>query len=127
VLECLASNKPKLGEDCHSQVFKVRKQEFQDSSSDFALLNACHSMVRQFCYDIDRSKALDCLKRYKDEPMFDDKCRTFVINRMIEQNTDYRFNAALQNACSLDISRHCKQVCLVKHNMIIKINEFLRN
>ena len=69
-------------------------------------------MIRQFCHDINRSQALDCLKRYKDEPTFDDKCKNVVVRRMIEQNTDYRFNTALQVACSSDINKHCKEVCL---------------
>ena len=112
VLECLSSNKPKLGEACRSQVFRVRKQEFQDSSSDFALFNECHTMVRQFCRDVDRSKALDCLKLYKDNYMFDDKCREFVMKRMAEQNTDYRFNNALQAVCSKDINRHCNKASI---------------
>ncbi|KOC67661.1 Golgi apparatus protein 1 [Habropoda laboriosa] len=112
ILECLAAHKSKLSDACHKQLFKVRKQEFQDSSSDFALLNSCHLMVRQFCHDISRSQALDCLKKYKDEPTFDDKCKNIVIRRMIEQNTDYRFNTALQTACSYDINKHCKEVLL---------------
>ena len=102
--------KPKLSDECHKQLFKVRKQEFEDSSNDFALLNTCHSMVTLFCHDVDRSLALNCLKKYKDEPVFDNKCKDFVIQRMIEQNTDYRFNTALQNSCSVDINKHCKQV-----------------
>ncbi|XP_001605655.2 Golgi apparatus protein 1 [Nasonia vitripennis] len=110
ILECLAANKPKLGEACHALLFKIRTQEFVDSSVDFALLNACHTMVRQFCRQSDG--ALDCLKQHKDDAMFDDKCRTFVINRMAEQNTDYRFNVALQQFCSSDIDRHCKQIIL---------------
>lgn len=110
VLECLASNKPKLGESCHAQLFKARTQEFQDSSIDFALLNVCSYMVRQFCRQSDQEQTLDCLKQHKDDAMFDDRCRTFVINRMAEQNTDYRFNVALQHSCSPDIDRHCKQV-----------------
>lgn len=112
VLECLAAHKSKLSDGCHKQLFKVRKQEFQDSSSDFALLNGCRAMVRQFCSDISRSQALDCLKRYKDVPSFDDKCKNIVVRRMIEQNTDYRFNTALQAACSYDINKHCKEVLL---------------
>lgn len=78
-------------------------------------------MIRQFCHDINRSQALDCLKRYKDEPTFDDKCKNIVIRRMIEQNTDYRFNTALQVACSSDINKHCKEVCL----KILHLNLFL--
>ncbi|XP_006615715.1 Golgi apparatus protein 1 isoform X2 [Apis dorsata] len=112
ILECLAAHKSKLSDACHKQLFKVRKQEFQDSSSDFALLNNCRIMVRQFCHDISRSQALDCLKKYKDEPTFDDKCKNIVVRRMIEQNTDYRFNTALQIACSYDINKHCKEVLL---------------
>ncbi|CAK9798296.1 Golgi apparatus protein 1 [Anthophora plagiata] len=112
VLECLARHKSKLSDACHKQFFKVRKQEFQDSSSDFALLNTCRVMIRQFCHDISRSQALDCLKKYKDEQTFDEKCKHIVIQRMIEQNTDYRFNTALQTACSYDINKHCKEVLL---------------
>ena len=112
ILECLAAHKSKLSDACHKQLFKVRKQEFQDSSSDFALLNTCRVMVRQFCHDVSRSQALDCLKRYKDEPTFDEKCKNIVVRRMIEQNTDYRFNTALQTACSSDINKHCKEVLL---------------
>ncbi|XP_029049319.2 Golgi apparatus protein 1 [Osmia bicornis bicornis] len=112
ILECLAAHKSKLSDACHKQLFKVRKQEFQDSSSDFALLNTCRVMVRQFCHDVSRSQALDCLKKYKDDPTFDEKCKNIVIRRMIEQNTDYRFNSALQAACSYDINKHCKEVLL---------------
>ncbi|KAG8034414.1 hypothetical protein G9C98_007490 [Cotesia typhae] len=111
VLECLASKKNKLSVLCHKQLFKVRQQDFQDSSSDFLLLNTCRSMMKQYCLeDIDKSKALECLKRWKDEPAFDEKCKNVVLKRMIEQNTDYRFNVALQSSCSRDIVSHCQEV-----------------
>lgn len=110
ILECLASHKSQLSIECRKQLFKVRKQEFDDSSIDFALLHNCHSMVTQFCHTVDRSEILNCLKRYKDDSTFDEKCKNFVIHRMIEQNTDYRFNSHLQTACSSDISKHCKEV-----------------
>lgn len=110
-MECLASKKNKLSELCHKQLFKVRQQDFQDSSSDFLLLNTCRSMMKQYCLeDIDKSKALECLKRWKDEPAFDEKCKNVVLKRMIEQNTDYRFNVALQSSCSRDIVSHCQEV-----------------
>lgn len=112
VLECLASQKSKLSEQCHKRLFNVRKQEFQDSSIDFALINTCRAMIRQFCHDVNRQQSLDCLKRYKDDVTFDDKCKNIVIRRMIEQNTDYRFNTALQNACAYDIDRNCKGVLI---------------
>lgn len=80
-------------------------------------------MIRQYCHDVSKSQTLDCLKRYKDELTFDDKCKNIVIRRMIEQNTDYRFNNALQNACFYDIDKHCKEV---KFNVCRKFNYKLR-
>ncbi|XP_015608654.1 Golgi apparatus protein 1 isoform X2 [Cephus cinctus] len=112
ILECLASQKHKLSEQCHTQLFKVRKQEFQDSSSDFALLEACRSMISLFCNYMDGASALSCLKVAKNRPSFDEKCKSMVVRRMIEQNTDYRFNVALQSACVTDIDRHCKEVLM---------------
>ncbi|XP_015515645.1 Golgi apparatus protein 1 [Neodiprion lecontei] len=110
ILECLASNKQFLSDDCHKKLFNVRKQELRDSSSDFALLNKCHAMLRQYCHEESQSQALTCLKKFKDERTFDDGCKDIVIQRMIEQNTDYRFNPKLQSACSSDIDKHCKNV-----------------
>jgi len=118
VLECLASHKSKLSDMCHKEVFIVRKQEFQDSSSDVPLLSTCRVMIRQYCHDASKSQALDCLKKYKDELTFDDKCKNIVIRRMIEQNTDYRFNTALQSSCGNDINRHCKEVSLYRYNFV---------
>lgn len=105
-----------MSDTCHKQLFKVRRQEFQDSSVDYVLFNNCKTMIKQFCHTVDHSQALECLKMYKNEPMFDDKCKNIVIKRMIEQNTDYRFNTALQSACTPDINRHCKEVLMREPN-----------
>ncbi|XP_011302233.1 Golgi apparatus protein 1 [Fopius arisanus] len=111
ILECLASRKAKLSSICHKQLFKVRQQEFLDSSSDFLLWNTCRSMIGQFCQrEPDKSKVLDCLKGVKDEDSFDEKCKDVVVRRMIEQNTDYRFNGALHAACAHDIVAQCDKV-----------------
>lgn len=67
-------------------------------------------MLRQYCHDTDRSKTLDCLKIYKDEPLFDSACHLVVVNRMISQNMDFRFNPALQEACSSNIADHCTAI-----------------
>lgn len=125
VLECLATQKNKLSDQCHKQLFKVRHQEFQDSSTDFMLLNSCRSMIRQFCYDVDRAQALDCLKNNKDQVAFDAKCKNVVIRRMIEQNTDYRFNGALQSACSKEIADHCSEVSNL-YQQISQRNDLLK-
>lgn len=67
-------------------------------------------MLRQYCHDSDNAKALECLKIYKDEPLFDAKCHLVVVNRMIEQNMDYRFNPALQGACASNIAEYCTEI-----------------
>lgn len=67
-------------------------------------------MIRQYCHDTEKSKLLDCLKVHKDEMQFDTSCHLVVINRMIEQNMDYRFNPRLQEACSKNIADYCTKI-----------------
>lgn len=67
-------------------------------------------MLRQYCHETERPKALECLKIHKDEPLFDTNCHLVVVNRMIEQNLDYRFNPALQDACSSNIAEYCTPI-----------------
>lgn len=67
-------------------------------------------MINQYCHDTDKSKVLECLKVHKDELKFDQSCHLIVINRMIEQNTDYRFNPRLQEACSKNIAEYCTKI-----------------
>ncbi|GFG30167.1 hypothetical protein Cfor_10154 [Coptotermes formosanus] len=110
VLECLQMNKPELTGDCHRAIFHVEKQELQDSSVDYTLLTTCKHMIRQFCHEEDKSQALVCLKRYKDETTFDAKCKVIVVRRMIEQSHDYRFNPLLMKGCHIDISKFCSGV-----------------
>lgn len=38
---------------------------------------------------------------------FSESCKVVVVNRLIEQNKDYRFNNKLQNACEIDIRKYC--------------------
>lgn len=110
VLECLQINKPGLKDECHRAIFSVEKQELQDSSVDYTLLTTCRRMIRQFCHEEDQSQALVCLKRFKDEPTFDPKCKVIVVRRMIEQSHDYRFNPLLLKGCHIDISKFCSAV-----------------
>lgn len=90
VLECLQTNTVRLGSHCQHAIFEIKKSEF-DSNTDYTLINMCRSMIRQYgCHDTGPAKVLDCLKVHKDENLFDANCHLIVINRMIEQNTDYR-------------------------------------
>ncbi|XP_058449131.1 Golgi apparatus protein 1 isoform X1 [Malaya genurostris] len=110
VLECLQTHNGKLGEQCQHVLFSIKKSELSDSSTDYMLLNTCKEMIHLYCRDAEPTAALGCLKIHKDENLFDAKCHLVVMNRMIEQNMDYRFNPILQNACARDIADHCTDI-----------------
>ncbi|XP_073842399.1 Golgi apparatus protein 1 [Musca autumnalis] len=109
-LECLTINTPRLGSDCHHAIFLVKKSELGDSETDFTLVNTCKEMTYKYCSKEDPMHLLDCLKVYKDDPSFDPRCHLVVVNRMIEQNTDFRFNPSLQQHCGKNIDRYCSDI-----------------
>lgn len=109
-LECLSSNTARLGNSCHHAMFLVKKSELGDSATDYTLVNTCREMTYKFCPTFDMSRLLDCLKIYKDDPHFDSRCHLVVVNRMIEQNTDFRFNPSLQLACGKNIDQYCSHI-----------------
>lgn len=47
---------------------------------------------------------------HKQKPDFDENCKIVIVNRMIEQNSDYRFNNNLQSSCRDDIRNFCSDV-----------------
>ncbi|XP_061387382.1 Golgi apparatus protein 1-like, partial [Musca vetustissima] len=109
-LECLTLNTPRLGSDCHHAIFLVKKSELGDSATDYTLVNTCKEMTYKYCSKEDPMRLLDCLKVYKDDPSFDARCHLVVVNRMIEQNTDFRFNPSLQFHCGKNIDRYCSDI-----------------
>ncbi|XP_075159778.1 Golgi apparatus protein 1 isoform X2 [Haematobia irritans] len=109
-LECLTMNTPRLGSDCHHAIFLVKKSELGDSATDYTLVNTCKEMTYKYCSKEDPMRLLDCLKVYKDDPTFDPRCHLVVVNRMIEQNTDFRFNPTLQLHCGKNIDRYCSAI-----------------
>ncbi|KAG8248712.1 glycogenin glucosyltransferase glg1 [Homalodisca vitripennis] len=110
VLECLEEKKKNLSATCHQKVFFIELQDLTDSSTDYTLLLTCKPMIRLFCQQYDKSQALMCLKKYKDEVSFDNKCRLLVMRRMIEQTSDYRFNPLLAIGCRMDIDKFCNHI-----------------
>lgn len=107
VLECLVERKNSLSATCHKMVFKLEQHDFTDSSSDYTLLTTCKQMIKEYCKGVDMSQALVCLKKFKDEPVFDSNCKSLVLKRMVEQSADYRLNPALQKGCTQDIGKFC--------------------
>ncbi|XP_011202918.2 Golgi apparatus protein 1 isoform X1 [Bactrocera dorsalis] len=109
-LECLQQNTQRLGSSCHHAIFLVKRSQLADSGTDYTLINTCKEMTYRFCNNVESDQLLDCLKTYKDDPLFDQRCHLVVVNRMIEQNTDYRFNPSLQLACGKNIDRYCSHI-----------------
>lgn len=109
-LECLTMNTPRLGSDCHHAIFLVKKSELEDSATDYTLVNTCKEMTYKYCSKEEPMHLLDCLKVYKDDPGFDQRCHLVVVNRMIEQNTDFRFNPSLQLHCGKNINQYCSRI-----------------
>lgn len=111
VLECLQTNHGHLGADCQHHLFTIKKSELSDSTTDYTLMTQCREMIRQYCRkETDHRDALDCLKIYKDELLFDRQCHLVVVNRMIVQNLDFRYNPKLQAACSDNIAEFCTPI-----------------
>lgn len=113
MLECLQNHHTHLGSECQHRLFSIRKSELSDSATDYTLMTQCREMIRQYCRgdrDADHREALDCLRIHKDEPLFDRQCHLVVVNRMIAQNLDYRYNPKLQAACSANIAEFCTPI-----------------
>lgn len=112
VLECLQTHTAagRISQDCRHALFTIRESELRDSATDYTLITTCREMIRQYCHDVDKSKSLECLKVHKDEALFDSSCHLVVVNRMIEQNMDYRFNPLLHQACSKNIANYCTKI-----------------
>lgn len=102
-----------VGAACQYQLIMVRKSEFSDSATDYTLMTTCSQMIKQYCrrdHNEYAENALDCLRVHKDEPLFDHQCRLVVVNRMISQHYDIRYNPKLQEACSENIATYCTHI-----------------
>ncbi|GAB0086076.1 Golgi apparatus protein 1 [Sergentomyia squamirostris] len=110
ILECLQRNTDKLSLPCRHALFSIKHSELMDSATDYTLINTCREMIDQYCPHVDQSKALQCLKVHREERFFDKKCHYVVVNRMIEQNLDYRFNPQLEEACRKNIADYCTDI-----------------
>lgn len=61
VLACLKAHRKQLEDMCHAAIFQVEKEEMDDSSVDFQLIQHCKDPIRRLCQN-DASRALECLK-----------------------------------------------------------------
>jgi len=125
-VECLKDQKHKnLTPDCRKLLFKEEAEEAIDNSVDFAVLRGCKREIQEHCNEADESSILVCLKDFKDQPNFDQKCRMIVNKRIVQHMKDYRLNPLLQKACHLDIPKFCHDVLLKKTNDDFKEGEVI--
>ncbi|KAG5892124.1 hypothetical protein JTB14_032347 [Gonioctena quinquepunctata] len=109
ILECLQTvPSDQLSNKCGKEIFKVQKLEVNDNSVDYALLTMCEQTIDQFCPHHEKETVFNCLKLNKDERGFSKKCRTIVMHRVLEQNSNNLLNPSLQKNCQLDIAKLCK-------------------
>lgn len=52
----------KLSNSCEKEVFKVKKQEVFDNTSDYALITLCADAIEQFCTHHDKENVFECLR-----------------------------------------------------------------
>ncbi|XP_050395779.1 Golgi apparatus protein 1 isoform X2 [Patella vulgata] len=116
IIECLKSKQKKLSSDCHKLIFKREKDEF--AIADYGIATACKRMIQIHCSidDDNEIKIMDCLKKAKDDPSFDNNCRTIVLRRQIAQSNDYRLNPQLRKLCRQDIPKFCKDILKTQKN-----------
>ncbi|XP_041376284.1 Golgi apparatus protein 1-like [Gigantopelta aegis] len=109
VLECLKSHQRNLNNVCHKLLFKREKDEF--AIGDYGLLSACKRMIEEHCDQTqDEPEILECLKKHKNDHLFDSKCRQVILRRQVLQSHDYRLNPSLKKACEMDIGKFCAVV-----------------
>ncbi|XP_076374077.1 Golgi apparatus protein 1 [Tachypleus tridentatus] len=110
ILECLKNNQRHLSSSCHKALFKLEKEEMVDNAIDFTLMTVCKTMIKKFCPDEHDSQVLYCLRDNRNTFGMDPRCRAVVMKRLLTQNTDYRLNVRLKEACSRDIPKFCSSV-----------------
>lgn len=110
VLECLKANMHLLRKACQRLLFKRQKIELTDNSVDYSLVSNCKSAITRFCSDVEAKEVLFCLRDNRDNIAIDKRCRSLVIKRLAQQNSDYRLNPRLKSACERDVPKFCGQL-----------------
>ena len=114
VLECLKTNMFKLTKACQRQLFKNQRIELTDNSVDYSLMTNCKTAINKFCANTDFKEVLFCLRDAVHQIGMDGRCRSLVMKRLAQQNTDYRLNPRLKSACERDVPKFCAEI-IIKH------------
>ena len=110
ILECLKTNMPQLKKSCQRHLFQHQRIEMNDNSVDYSLMTNCKTAINKFCPNSDSKEVLFCLRDSRDSIGMDKRCRSLVMKRLAQQNTDYRLNPRLKSACQRDVPKFCADI-----------------
>ena len=79
-----------------------------DQTVDYNLQTRCKNAIQTFCHVDSEQDVLGCLRKHLLEPALETSCRLIVINRLMIQNKDARFNPSLWKACFKDVNLNCR-------------------
>lgn len=108
VLECLRSKLMKLSDSCRDKLIKRDKIAFYDQKADYELQAKCKNAIMQYCNPDVNEDLIGCLRKHLLKTDLEPSCRKIVINRIMTQNLDARFNPTLWTACQDDVKLNCK-------------------
>nr|XP_023023092.1 Golgi apparatus protein 1 [Leptinotarsa decemlineata] len=123
IISCLSENilnatlqgvKSSIPKECRQQLKAQIFQQREKIDYDPVLKKACLTDINTFCRHVQPGNAQVSLMN-RDEKGFSTKCRTIIMHRIMEQNSNNLLNPSLQQNCQLDISKFCKQE-LLSHN-----------
>ncbi|CAG2104936.1 unnamed protein product [Medioppia subpectinata] len=110
VINCLKTNMHRLTKACQHMLFERQRVEMTDNSVDYSLMTNCKTAIGKFCSADDYKDILFCLRDHRYTAGMDDRCRSIVLKRLAQQNSDYRLNPRLKTACVRDVPKFCAKV-----------------
>ncbi|KAF8362128.1 hypothetical protein PRIPAC_89051, partial [Pristionchus pacificus] len=97
---------------CQAAIVKFTQFEAKDTKLNRALTRACRPVIQAHCTqflneEIDHGDVMQCLLENKEADEMTNKCRTYVNHFELLTMRDYHFSYRFQQACDVDIRKHC--------------------
>jgi Golgi apparatus protein 1 len=108
VLECLRSKQSQLSDSCREKLIGRDRHALLDQKADYELQSKCKNSILQYCNVDKNTDLIGCLRKHLLNTDLEQDCRKVVINRIMTQNQDARFNPSLWAACHDDVKKNCK-------------------
>ncbi|ELT94856.1 hypothetical protein CAPTEDRAFT_177499 [Capitella teleta] len=122
VIRCLREHEKSLSKGCYEKVFDREKSEAEDPNNDFLLMTACKRMIKRHCMEKSPREMFRCLRHYKEDEDFDDKCKKVIILRQRMRVKDIHLNPNLEKACHQDMKKFCDESIAASKQDAIEAN-----